>query len=472
MTAKTASSLREVSIRAALDFIESQKASEEPQWSLRRVALEYGLPPQTLRDAVPRGGPAKRPGPSTILTAEEENEIVGYCLNMQKLGFGLTKPAVNTMIMEILRNNPRPHSFKDKPGKALWERFMRDHKELSFRVPQELTAARAAKSNPLVIQNHFAELQRIIRDNNLSAERIWNMDESGFSVSSRLQKVLAQKNSRQVHKIATRNSIEHLSVCPTISAAGAFIPPLLIYKGSNVRQDLLSGASVPSGTVAAFTDTGYMHESVFRMYIEHFIKSIPPQRPAMLMLDGHACHIDLISINLCRDNDILLYVLPSNTTHVLQPSEIPFKKLKLEFDKAADRCRAENGPRVITKYRFAGVFGEVFYETYTPAAIRKAYAATGIWPLNPSVIKDDRMAPSIPTCKPGTPSVSPKKVRKTRAGKIVELEEKIHKLEEHVSRLEHPGTASLALILKYPLSAPYRRKILIHGPRPSNLALW
>ena len=76
-----------------------------------------------------------------------------------------------------------------------------------------------------------------------------------------------------------------------------------------------------------------MHENIFKMYIEHFNKSIPPFRLALLMLDGHASYIDLISINYCCDNGILLYVLPSNTTHILQPSEIPFKKLKLEYDK-------------------------------------------------------------------------------------------------------------------------------------------
>jgi DDE superfamily endonuclease len=418
MAPKFDNTLRQESILAALNFLETQKENSEKQLSLRRVALEHGIAPQTLRDAVARGRVADRPGPPTVLTAEEERELVGYCLNMQKLGFGLTKAAVNTMVMKIIQEQHRQHSFKDGPGKKWWERFMRDHQELSFRVPQELTSARAAKGNPVVIQNHFTELQKIIRDRSLTAERIWNMDECGFNISSRLQKVLAQKNSRQVHKIVPGNSHEHISVCPTISAAGMFIPPLLVYKGSRVIEGLLSGESVPSGTVAAFTDTGYMHENIFRMYIEHFSRSIPPARPVMLMLDGHASHIDLVSINFCRDNDILLYVLPSNTTHILQPSEIPFKKLKLEFDKASDRYRMNNDLKVVTKYSFAQVFGKAFHETYTPVAIKKAYAATGIWPLDPSVIKFDRLMPSLPTEAPLPP---PPETRATRSTKMTRL---------------------------------------------------
>ena len=86
MSSKSDNVLRQVSIREALDFLETQKTSSEPEWSVRRVALEYGLAPQTLRDAIARGGVPNRSGPSTILTAEEERELVGYCLNMQKLG--------------------------------------------------------------------------------------------------------------------------------------------------------------------------------------------------------------------------------------------------------------------------------------------------------------------------------------------------------------------------------------------------
>src|SRR5205823_7066057 len=124
MSSKSDTALRQVSIRAALDFLEVQKVSSEKQWSIRLVALEYGLAPQTLRDAVIKGAVPNRPGPPTVLTAEEE-ELVGYCLNMQKLGFGFTKAAVNTMIVKIIKEQHRRHPFKDGPGDTWWERFMR-----------------------------------------------------------------------------------------------------------------------------------------------------------------------------------------------------------------------------------------------------------------------------------------------------------------------------------------------------------
>jgi hypothetical protein len=350
---------------------------------------------------------------------------------------------------------------------------MQDHPELSFRKPQALTAARAQKGNPVIINAHFDKLQSIITQYSLEADQIWNMDETGFSLSTRLQYVLAKKNSRNVSKVAASNSTEHISAVITISAAGSFIPPLIIYKGKRVIDNLLDGA--PPGTVMGFTEKGYMQESLFNQYIQHFIKSISTKRPALLMLDGHKSHINISSLDMCRANDILLYALPSNTTHLLQPCELPFKKLKIEFDKASEKYRNNNNGAIISKYTFAKVFGEAHQNTYTLQAIINAFKYTGAWPVNPKAISEERLAPSIPTQRPHTSSTSlsinldndilednenneNNENYQDEEDEVKKLKEIIRKqreeiilLKEENERLKHPGSASLATILKYPM---------------------
>lgn len=365
-------------IQQALDYLETHDTT------IGKVAKMFDLPKTTFRRAVNNGVP-KRPGPPTILTEEEEQELTGYCLNLQKLGFGLTRSAVNYTVMQIIQLDGRNHPFADGgPGQAWWMRFLLDHPELSFRVPQALTQARAQKANPAVIDNHFNKLNDTIKLYSLTADRIYNMDETGFNITARLGKVLAKKNAREVHKIANGNSNDHISVCTTISASGAYIPPLIIYKGSRVVANLLKGA--PAGSAMAFTENGYMVIDIFRQFIEHFIKSIPPARPVLLMMDGHGSHIDLKSIEQCQKNKIILYALPSNTTHILQPAEIPFKKLKTEYDITCDEYRNTNGGALVTKHTFAFILGKAYIKTYTPLAITNAFMATGIWPFNPDVI--------------------------------------------------------------------------------------
>jgi DDE superfamily endonuclease len=448
---------RQKAIANSLDFLEIQNSgsSLQPRLSIRQVAKRFGIKESTLRNAIKNGVP-KRPGPPTVLTEEEERQLAGYCLNMQRLGFGLTKATINVKVLEILRAGNRNHPFaKGGPSKDWWHRFMNDHPELSFRVPQALTAARAQRGNPVIVRDHFAKLEKILKDYELAPEQIWNMDETGFNIASRLEKVIAKKGARQVHKIAQGNSNEHISVCATISAGGHYIPPLIIYKGVRASAGLLDGS--PAGTKAAFTESGYIHQNIFRMYMEHFNASVPPRRPVMLMLDGHGSHIDLSSIDYCRENNIILYALPPNTTHILQPAEIAFRNLKREYDKAVSRYNHENNGALVTKLTFARVFGEAWIATYTPLAITQSFKATGIHPLNPNVIDPARLEPSLPTqnvdpLEPfAAPIASSSTVIVSRGEEVDALRKRIKELELENERLKNPGTTSLAAILQYPL---------------------
>lgn len=50
------------------------------------------------------------------------------------------------------------------------------------------------------------------------------MNETGFILSLKVQKVIAKKGARQVHKVSHGNTHNHISVVPTISAPSNYIP--------------------------------------------------------------------------------------------------------------------------------------------------------------------------------------------------------------------------------------------------------
>ncbi|CAG8827420.1 19488_t:CDS:1, partial [Cetraspora pellucida] len=148
--------------------------------SISSIARDYDIPRITLHRAIKNDSPPKRQGPPTILTEHEESQLVGYCINMQKLGFGLTRSGVNHCVMEIMRCNKRPHPFGDNgPGRDWWRCFMKDHPKLSFHVPQELSEAQAQRANAVIVKNHFDKLKQVINEHSLTAMQIWNMDETG-----------------------------------------------------------------------------------------------------------------------------------------------------------------------------------------------------------------------------------------------------------------------------------------------------
>ncbi|CAG8741633.1 6530_t:CDS:2, partial [Cetraspora pellucida] len=236
---------RQNKISSALNELNNSANPKCP--SINSVAKNFGLSEATLRHAAKNGGPSKHRNPSTILTKHKKNQLVGYCINMQWLGFGLTKSGINHCVMEIMDHNKRLHPFGDKgPGRDWWTRFMRDHPKLSFCIPQELSKAYVQRANATIIKDHFDKLKQIINENSLTVLQVWNIDETEFVLVPKLKKVFAKKGSHQVHKVAYKNSHEHISVVPTISAAGSCIPPLIIYKGSRTILSLLQGA--PPGT--------------------------------------------------------------------------------------------------------------------------------------------------------------------------------------------------------------------------------
>ena len=146
-------------IQEAIQYYQ-ESSSNGNSTSIRRTALRFGLAEATLRRALRNGIPTHS-GPVTVLTSEEEKELVGYCLNIQQLGFSLTKSSVNYTILQMVKDHKHPFSDKG-PAQAWWKRFMQDHSELSFRKPQALTAARAQKGNPIIINAHYDKLQSII----------------------------------------------------------------------------------------------------------------------------------------------------------------------------------------------------------------------------------------------------------------------------------------------------------------------
>ncbi|CAG8642427.1 13241_t:CDS:2 [Cetraspora pellucida] len=299
-----------------------KELENSPTTSNRKIAKRFGISEAILRYVIKNKGPLNCPGPAKVLTNYEEQQLVSYCLNMQKLGFGLTRSGVNHCFMKIVNKSKRPHPFN-----------------------------KTQRANPIIVQDHFNKLQKIIKENSLTPDRIWNMVETGFILNPELCKVIAKKGAWQVYQVSHSNSNEHISVCPTISTARSYILSLIIYKGKRMIPDLLE-------------ETGYMWESLFQKYIEHFIRLIPPARSVLLILDEHKSH------------------------------------LKTIYHKDCEQLHINNNEEIITKHLFAKVLGLAYLKTYTPLAICNAFKATRIWPFNLSAISSDCLDPLLVTKQP------------------------------------------------------------------------
>lgn len=55
-------------------------------------------------------------------------------------------------------------------------------------------------------------------------------------------------------------------------------------------------------------------------------------KPVLVFVDGHKSHLTMRLSEYCYENGIILYALPPNATHMIQPCDVSvFKPLKSEW---------------------------------------------------------------------------------------------------------------------------------------------
>ena len=114
------------------------------------------------------------------------------------------------------------------------------------------------------------------------------------------------------------------------SAAGNSIPPMFIFKSPSggVPNGIQEGS--PAGTLFAGQKSGWIEKDLFLQWFkELFLKCIPPERPVLLLVDGHKAHVTAELIETATANKVLVFCLPAHSSHLLQPLDLSlFEPLK------------------------------------------------------------------------------------------------------------------------------------------------
>lgn len=101
------------------------------------------------------------------------------------------------------------------------------------------------------------------------------------------------------------------------------------------------------------------------------VAQLPQERPQLLVLDGHFAHLDFHAIKMGLDNDVHIFVLPTQTSHFLQPLDVnvylPFKRL---YENKLKVFPDNHGGELPCKDDFAAVTKEEFEKAVTEKNVR------------------------------------------------------------------------------------------------------
>lgn len=351
-----------------------------PKPTIRRHRL--GLNKYATEDKKLRGGPC-------VLPPDVEDELVSHIKNLDELFFGVTATDLRTLAYQVARSHGinKFSETKQKANKTWYYGFMRRHPDLSLRRPEPTSIGRMKGFNRKDVGEYFDKYYQVLDENGFTADKIYNVDETGHSTVQVPSKVISTKGKRQVGAATSAERGTNTTGVYCNSATGHFIPPMLIFKRKRMADSLKNGA--PDGTVFACTDSGWINADVFVQWLRHFIACVKPSpdNKYLLLLDGHTCHSkNLEAIQLARDNGIIMLSFPGHTTHRLQPLDVAFfKSLKSSYNiEIENHLRATQGSPV-GAHQVSRLVGRSFVKAATMETALNGFRKTGLWPPNRNI---------------------------------------------------------------------------------------
>ena len=386
-------------------FQNTVAACKSGDMMVREAAKIFGVPRSTLHDHVSGKHTSIGSGGPTTLALKDEQEIVVTCQILAEMGFGLTRQIVERVVRDYVQENGITTPFPDDiPGKDWWHRFKKRWPCLTERKPQHLSKRRAEAANESTITTFFDNMEKAFTENGLdpsnptNAQRIWNCDETAFCMSSTSGKLLCKRGVNALHEVGGGSGREYTTVHVCCSANGERLPPFILYKGKNLYQRWMQGG--PAGAVYGVSELGWMDACNF---LSWFLKLVCPAvshltstGPVFLFMDGHHSHISLQLIRAARENNVQLFCLPPNCTHVLQPLDVGvFAPLKRTWAHILKKWKLESKAQNVSKEVFPSLLCQLWEQSFTPKQCQSGFQASGIFPLSREAVLT-KLRPSQP----------------------------------------------------------------------------
>lgn len=372
-----------------------------PKLTLRQASVEFGVPRSTLHDKFSGKTTQQyyRKGPGTLFSAAEEQILENYVSMMADRHLPVDKSALMDEANKILEKESaeghrRPFFSKEgsltKVGKSWWDGFRKRHPNLKWRKTEGITQSRSSITEES-IRHWFRDLHSFIASHNLQniyldPARCFNLDETGILLSNQSGKVLAPSGCKNVLQKTVGDGKEQLTVLVNGNAEGRFVPPLFVMPYKRIPSWLES--QLPKDEVyIGLSESGWMTTEVLYEYIMNcfvpWLDSSETPRPIIMFTDLHSTRLNYHLVNAARENGIILYGLPPNSTHVMQPLDVAFfRPLKALWRKAANHWAKENPNEKMTKQKFISAFFPVYKEATKAVSLQRGFEAAGLYPIN------------------------------------------------------------------------------------------
>lgn len=275
---------------------EAIQVCKDGQMSVRAAAKHFNLPKSTLQDRV-RQTHSDSHGRPPVLSSDEEDYIVNMVQQCSEWGFPFTQMDLQIFVKHYLDKKGVTSRFTDNmPTHRFVATFLGRHPELKLRKTNLIKRSRASVS-VADIEQFFLNYQECVAG--IPAENIFNYDESNLRDDPGSKKCIFKKGAKYCERVMN-SSKSATSVMFAGSAAGEFLPPMVVYKAMNVYESWRERG--PKGAVYSCSKSGWFDSCQFEKWF--FEVALPRLKrllgPKLLIGDNLSSHISAAVIKACR----------------------------------------------------------------------------------------------------------------------------------------------------------------------------
>lgn len=265
-----------------------------------------------------------RQGPSPFLSNEEENAIAEYLSEMAMRGMGLRPADVMKLVQNFVIREKRKTPFKNnRPGYTWYYGFISRHAQKIQMRKETLLETSRSKVTHESMDKWFTDYRAFLSKRDLldKGHRIWNIDETGFTMGSKPGKVIGPVKSVapvDCPNVSGGSSKERSIVLYSANAEGSMMPPFFVYPEPKPRSyNPMIGAQ--RGSTVVYTKKGWMNSDALCAFYDNFDKYSGQERPVVLLMDSVSSHLNMDIFSKAISLQIEIYSLVPNATHLIQP---------------------------------------------------------------------------------------------------------------------------------------------------------
>ncbi|XP_052804991.1 uncharacterized protein LOC128234657 isoform X2 [Mya arenaria] len=356
--------------------------------SIRKAALEFGIPPTTLHERLKRKDPtdsiARKVGWQKDFSNNQEECLAELLLYMAAHGLPATRKMLRDRVKELLQISGTACRVNIEMGPSNhWLRgFVKRH--LLF---DHMAETRPPLDPPESIKEFFDMYEKTIVECGLQNkdDQIFNCDGTRWTEKSFK---LCPKTGHQLEMKTGTGS--HVTAHMCISAGGRFLPSMLIYKES---LPLAPIDGVPDTWLITASDTGLINSEIFsEWFTKIFIPNCGMERPVLLVMNNLYNPVSIPTMLAAKENSIILFGVPGNSTHILHPLVVEiFGELQATVHDISSSQLDASKRVVIEKTEYPAILSQAIDQT-APESVQHAFEVTGLCPVNREAIDMSKLA--------------------------------------------------------------------------------